>query len=65
MTDETDTVRLYCNRSEAHAQKAIKAARHAIDACRAEIARQERRIARSLADLNEAKRVMYERGWSE
>lgn len=65
MTNETDTMRLYCARSEAHAQKAVKAARHSIKESRKMITMYENMIARSLADLNEAKRVMYERGWKE
>lgn len=65
MTDETHTVRLYCEQSEEHARRMVTAMRHAIKESRKEIARYERNIARNLAELNEAKRVIYERGWSE
>jgi cell division protein FtsL len=65
MTDETNYAREFCERSEAHARRTVQAMRHAIKESRKEIARYEKMIARSLADLNEAKRVIYERGWSE
>lgn len=65
MTAEINTAREYSEQSEQHARRILKAVRHAITKSREEISRAEQRISRNLDDINDVKRVMYERGWSE
>jgi hypothetical protein len=62
---ELSTLKEWASQSEEHARTALRAYRHSLRTARAMRAEADADAARALENINEAKRVMFENGWTE